>query len=449
MIRSYTFVFMAGVFCFLNLLQADVKSTSSSINFDRNSDGNSEAILNSTGLGIGITPAANLHVSGNALITGGLQVGGSGTFTSNLQVNGTWGFSVSTINSNSILSEQGSSSMMLADNSSGNLFIYFPYAGNVAGRQYCVKNISATYSTVVSSRGSSNIEGLPFVVIKSASGNLATASFMSDGYNWWMTTSIGNILTSGLEWSNAGYSANALWTPAQLTTSTWLDASKASSISFTNGNINTWTDLSAGNYAFTQATGTAQPRWGSANTLNGLNVAVFDGGDSLSATAGPTPGSNNQMMIIVAQLNHDHDGRLYTIGKTSGSRAAIFPNNGSKPNYIHTSTGTNWAQGSPQIAFSTAHIFSGYRNGATQGIGVNAATETTNASATNPTDVDIWQVGHLAGSFRLTGFIAEIVVVSSYDATTYTKIQGYLAWKWGLQSNLPANHTYKNNPPFN
>ena len=25
--------------------------------------------------------------------------------------------------------------------------------------------------------------------------------------------------------------------------------------------------------------------------------------------------------------------------------------------------------------------------------------------------------------------------------------EGYLAWKWGLQGNLPSNHPYKNNPP--
>jgi hypothetical protein len=27
------------------------------------------------------------------------------------------------------------------------------------------------------------------------------------------------------------------------------------------------------------------------------------------------------------------------------------------------------------------------------------------------------------------------------------KIEGYLAHKWGLSNNLPANHPYKNNAP--
>jgi hypothetical protein len=27
------------------------------------------------------------------------------------------------------------------------------------------------------------------------------------------------------------------------------------------------------------------------------------------------------------------------------------------------------------------------------------------------------------------------------------KMEGYLAWKWNLQSNLPSNHPYKNAKP--
>lgn len=33
--------------------------------------------------------------------------------------------------------------------------------------------------------------------------------------------------------------------------------------------------------------------------------------------------------------------------------------------------------------------------------------------------------------------------------STRYKIDGYLAWKWGLVANLPADHPYKENPPIN
>ena len=450
MIRPFSIIFIAKIFCFFTLVQADVKSTSSSINFDRNSDGNNEAILNSTGFGLGVTPSANLHVAGNAIITGELQVGGRGTFLSNLQINGTLGYSVSNFSSNTILSEQGSSSMILADNSSGNLFIYFPYAGNVAGRQYFVKNISTTYSTVVSARGSSNIEGLPFVVIKSSSGNPATASFLSDGSNWWITRSLGNIMMSGLEWSNTGYSTNVLWTPAQLTTTIWLDASKASSISLTNGNIHTWTDLSSSAYVFDQPTPTSQPQWGSANLLNGRNVAAFDGSNDYFKmdAGGPQPGSNNQMMLIVAQLNTNHDGRLFTMSVSGSSRNAIIPNYLESYRYNYNDTYLP-AQSFTKISINTPLLFSAYRSGTTVQVGVSGNAEVGGGTGGNISTIERWYIGCLDIWNYLNGFIAEIVVVSSYDLTTYTKIQGYLAWKWGLQGNLPANHTYKNKPPIN
>jgi hypothetical protein len=44
----------------------------------------------------------------------------------------------------------------------------------------------------------------------------------------------------------------------------------------------------------------------------------------------------------------------------------------------------------------------------------------------------------------LKGSIYEIVMLPSVaDTTTRQKLEGYLAWKWGLTANLPAGHPYK------
>jgi hypothetical protein len=45
------------------------------------------------------------------------------------------------------------------------------------------------------------------------------------------------------------------------------------------------------------------------------------------------------------------------------------------------------------------------------------------------------------------GFIGELLVYNSLSNNDYTKVQGYLAWKWNLQSKLPSNHPYKNSAP--
>jgi hypothetical protein len=37
-----------------------------------------------------------------------------------------------------------------------------------------------------------------------------------------------------------------------------------------------------------------------------------------------------------------------------------------------------------------------------------------------------------------------------YEATTDNrqKLEGYLAWKWGMVPNLPVDHPYKTSPPM-
>jgi hypothetical protein len=42
----------------------------------------------------------------------------------------------------------------------------------------------------------------------------------------------------------------------------------------------------------------------------------------------------------------------------------------------------------------------------------------------------------------------ELIILNQLP-TTYQRqqVEGYLAWKWGIQANLPANHPFKNAPP--
>ena len=54
---------------------------------------------------------------------------------------------------------------------------------------------------------------------------------------------------------------------------------------------------------------------------------------------------------------------------------------------------------------------------------------------------------------RMSGRMAEFFTVAdvpgtgSTDISTVIKAEGYLAHKWGLQSNLPVSHPYKNLAP--
>jgi hypothetical protein len=61
-----------------------------------------------------------------------------------------------------------------------------------------------------------------------------------------------------------------------------------------------------------------------------------------------------------------------------------------------------------------------------------------------------WQ-GSMSLSYLFTGAIYEIILYSGPLSTTQRQqVEGYLAWKWGLQSSLPSTHPYKNSliPPL-
>jgi hypothetical protein len=48
----------------------------------------------------------------------------------------------------------------------------------------------------------------------------------------------------------------------------------------------------------------------------------------------------------------------------------------------------------------------------------------------------------------LIGSVAEVVFVSGTVTTEVRQlIEGYLAWKWGLEANLPSGHPYEFGPP--
>jgi hypothetical protein len=52
------------------------------------------------------------------------------------------------------------------------------------------------------------------------------------------------------------------------------------------------------------------------------------------------------------------------------------------------------------------------------------------------------------GALGTQGDIAEILFTNTNPALTdKEKIEGYLAYKWGLQASLPSDHPYKSNAP--
>jgi hypothetical protein len=48
----------------------------------------------------------------------------------------------------------------------------------------------------------------------------------------------------------------------------------------------------------------------------------------------------------------------------------------------------------------------------------------------------------------MLGFVGEAVYTNTALSTTdRERLEGYFAWKWGLEASLPVGHPFRNTPP--
>ena len=230
----------------------------------------------------------------------------------------------------------------------------------------------------------------------------------------------------------------------------WLDASDLSETP------DPWTDKS-GN-------GNSPSKNGSpsvvSNSQNSLNVLRFDSLNSEfynKTSANLTNGDQTWMLLIKplgagSATNHTSGGILSWV--VDGNNFWVFQANdsslGFKGRVRHKSSGTfrltsatpattsNWTLF--EIAFDrTNNRFYSWRNGTvldngvthSYGLGDNAE----------------FRIMRGSNSRNVAGDVAEIIAYKSVDSAIRLKMEGYLLHKWGLASNLPANHSYKSEEP--
>jgi hypothetical protein len=93
------------------------------------------------------------------------------------------------------------------------------------------------------------------------------------------------------------------------------------------------------------------------------------------------------------------------------------------------------------IADQATNTYLFYQAGTSQGSNGVVNTSTAFGSTTS-------YVGNDQNNAWLEGNVAEVIFcdVKNSDADR-ERIEGYLAWKWGLVADLPAGHPYKSFPP--
>ena len=272
------------------------------------------------------------------------------------------------------------------------------------------------------------------------------------------------------------------WDPSLISTALWLDAADTSTITESNGAVSQWDDKSGNGH---NAAADGNPTYSATGMSTSKPAVQLDGtGDALvsSITGIGSFDALDVYMVIQtliaasANVNSGHFWAFGNVGNASGSYPGArsvsltsstgsfngefinfgFENSSFSTGRLASSTYTR-ASNTAQI-LNTKNSTSGtslFANGSQ--VNLNLTNQITTLTNTAPSNVGYAVDSDLHfGALRVNGALiyspaikfAEIVVSSTLLSTANRqKLEGYLAHKWGLTANLPADHPYKTNAP--
>jgi uncharacterized repeat protein (TIGR02543 family) len=253
------------------------------------------------------------------------------------------------------------------------------------------------------------------------------------------------------------------WSPAEIATAAWYDASDASTITVTGSGVSDWRDKSGNGNDAKQATDSLRPATGVAS-IGGHNAirftAVDSGGHRLSAPHHSSleldaSGGVNIFSVFNYTGFVAHGGNavntILAKGDTLDASVAygIRVNSNSS---LRFKSGANHqlSLGSDQLGNDL--IYTGASNSTDPITYANLnGTRVTQALAKGLSDnADPLDIGGRTNSTaRFSSFkMGEIIIVGgNLSKDTVQKIEGYLAHRWDLAGNLSADHPYKISAP--
>jgi len=251
----------------------------------------------------------------------------------------------------------------------------------------------------------------------------------------------------------------------------WMDANDSSKISPATNNsaITSWTDKSPNAYVFSSpSTTTARPKF-ITNSQNGKSTIAFVSTSSQyfignGASKNFALNTSSYALFAVFQAT-TQSGGIYNkslFGGVANRILLLKSNNVLNCSYTHTPTGllpnTTNAITTYQMVSLIVNRYAGLDETYVNGTQMTTYLYTPDSS----TDFTASTYETLIGAYNdssgganppqayLNGNICEIISYkNAYDMTgsTRQKIEGYLAWKWNLQSQLPSSHNYFNSSP--
>jgi hypothetical protein len=241
------------------------------------------------------------------------------------------------------------------------------------------------------------------------------------------------------------------WTPKYISTQFWYDPSDAGTITTSGSTVTQVIDKSGNGYTLSVITaGKFGPTIGT-RKLNGLNVfeyGIIDPNNqilensSFSYDQAANPLSlamifRSDAEVVATQdfffAGTENTTTRLAVRKTTldavqmlGTGTTIGTANGIAPDNVDFILVAKWNSTNSQLRLNGSLLNSG-NIGTTPFSSINLGANEAEASG-------------------VEGYIAEVIAFS--DSSQQERIEGYLAWKWGLVGNLPNGHSYKASVPY-
>ncbi len=231
-----------------------------------------------------------------------------------------------------------------------------------------------------------------------------------------------------------------LWTPANITTVVWLDASDNSTITLVDNKVSQWADKSGGSCHANQTNVGYRP-----SASSGSILLIYPSFLRISDTVNLQFGTADFVICVVGAVDVSDRGTnaQNTFVSKDYTGYELFNYVGGLKAYVG-GTANSPISGVPSniLSLMAVNRISGVLTTRLNGTASLPVTNTTNVSKIG-TDLYIGVRPVLYPQLFMLGSISEVVIA----AHSVEKIEGYLAHKWGLTTSLPSGHPYRYSPP--
>lgn len=242
-----------------------------------------------------------------------------------------------------------------------------------------------------------------------------------------------------------------LWTPAQLPAGTlglWHDASDSATLTLNGSTVAQISDKSGNGRNAVQATAANQPALGN---INGRQAIGSDAvGPWMSAALGSASYSASFLIAVFRRVSGTAAAHMLDLRNSAAINPQLALRSAGFSTRFRTAGGATTDVSGP-AADTAPHIgVAGWRSSEVVYAidGVRSFTAGTFGSLTLDT-LALLSDGFSLGTGRPAGYLGEVLWVQGDLAIADRQlIEGYLAWKWGLQANLPSDHPWRNGAPL-